>query len=80
MQKIMGDRLRPAARRDPYGVEEAKARLQSCYAMIDKEVAERSLAMGETFGLAGCAPPRGLFYASMVAPFWHGAEGNVGWA
>jgi glutathione S-transferase len=38
MQKIMGDRLRPAASRDPYGVAEAKAPITSCYGMIDKEV------------------------------------------
>jgi glutathione S-transferase len=69
MQKIMGDRLRPAASRDPYGVEEAKARLQSCYGMIDREVAARTWAMGETFGLADCAAAPALFYGSMVVPF-----------
>lgn len=55
MQKVMGDRLRPAASHDPYGVEEAKARITSCYGMIDKELASRTWAMGETFGLADCA-------------------------
>jgi glutathione S-transferase len=68
MQKIMGDRLRPAANRDPYGVEEAKARLTSCYGMIDKEVAQRTWAMGETFGLADCAAAPALFYGNMAAP------------
>ena len=68
MQKIIGDRLRPATSRDAYGVSEAKAGLTSCYAMIDKEVAERSWAMGETFGLADCAAAPALFYASMVVP------------
>ena len=46
MQKIMGDRMRPAASRDPYGVEEAKARITSCYGMIDKEVASADLRDG----------------------------------
>jgi glutathione S-transferase len=68
MQKIMGDRLRPAASRDPYGVEEAKARITSCYGMIDKEVAQRTWAMGETFGLADCAAAPALFYGNMAAP------------
>jgi glutathione S-transferase len=72
MQKIVGDRLRPAASRDPYGVDEAKARLTSCYGMIDKEVAQRSWAMGEAFSLADCAAAPALFYASMAVPF--GAE------
>jgi glutathione S-transferase len=68
MQKIMGDRLRPADARDPYGVEEAKARIKSCYGMIDKEVASRSWAMGEAFSLADCAAAPPLFYGNMVVP------------
>jgi glutathione S-transferase len=72
MQKIMGDRLRPAASRDPYGVEEAKARITSCYAMIDSEVASRTWAMGEAFGLADCAAAPALFYGNMVVPFADG--------
>jgi glutathione S-transferase len=72
MQKIMGDRLRPADSRDPYGVAEAKARLQSCYGMIDKEVASRTWAMGDAFGLADCAAAPALFYGNMAVPF--GAE------
>jgi glutathione S-transferase len=74
MQKIVGDRLRPAASRDPYGVEEAKARITSCYGMIDREVAQRSWAMGESFSLADCAAAPALYYGNMVAPI--GAERN----
>src|SRR5882672_9183245 len=33
MQKMVGDRLRPAGKGDPYGVAEAKARIHSCYGM-----------------------------------------------
>jgi glutathione S-transferase len=77
MQKIMGDRLRPAASRDPHGVEEAKARITSCYGMIDKELASRTWAMGETFGLADCAAAPALFYAGMVVPFGDGHK-NLG--
>ena len=77
MQKIMGDRLRPAQSRDPYGVEEAKARIQSCYGMIDKEVPTKTRAMGEAFGLADCAAAPALFYAGMVVPFGDGYK-NLG--
>jgi glutathione S-transferase len=77
MQKIMGDRLRPANARDAYGVEEAKARIKSCYGMIDKEVGSRTWAMGETFGLADCAAAPALFYAGMVVPFGAG-HNNLG--
>ena len=63
MQKIVGDRLRPQGAKDPHGVEEARARLQSCYGMIEREMATRTWAMGEAFGLADCAAAPALFYA-----------------
>ena len=69
MQKIVGDRLRPPGQKDPHGVEEAKARLQSCYGMIDREVAAKTWAMGEAFSLADCAAAPALFYGSKVVPF-----------
>ena len=69
MQKVIGDRLRPEGAKDPHGVEEAKARIQSCYGMIDKEVADRSWAMGEAFTLADCAAAPALFYGNKVVPF-----------
>jgi glutathione S-transferase len=72
VQKIVGDRLRPPGQKDPHGVAEAKARLQSCYGMIDKEVATRTWAMGETFSLADCAASPALFYGSKVLPFGDG--------
>jgi glutathione S-transferase len=77
MQAIIGDRLRPAESRDAYGVAEAKARLTSCYGMIDKEVAARTWAMGETFSLADCAAAPALYYGSMVVPFGD-AHKNLG--
>jgi len=69
MQKVVGDRLRPAGKHDPFGVDEAKARIASCYGMIDKEVAKRTWAMGDAFTLADCAAAPALFYGNMVAPF-----------
>src|ERR1700687_5396665 len=38
MQKVVGDRLRPAASKDPFGVEQARARIQTSYGMIDREM------------------------------------------
>jgi glutathione S-transferase len=68
VQKIVGDRLRPAGMKDPHGVEEAKAQLQSCYGMIDKEIASRNWAMGDAFSMADCAASPALFYADKVMP------------
>jgi glutathione S-transferase len=69
MQKIVGDRLRPEGKKDPHGVEEARARLQSCYGMIDEDVTGKTWAMGETFSIADCAASPALFYANKVMPF-----------
>jgi glutathione S-transferase len=69
VQKIVGDRLRPADARDAHGVEEARARIASCYGMLDKEMATKSWAMGEAFSVADCAAAPALFYGNKVVPF-----------
>jgi glutathione S-transferase len=69
MQKIVGDRLRPQDKKDPHGVEEAKARLRASYEMIDRDMATRDWAMGDFFSLADCAASPALFYANKVLPF-----------
>src|SRR5215207_5568256 len=39
MQRIVGDKLRPADERDPYGVEMAKAMLRTSYRIVEGEMA-----------------------------------------
>ena len=63
------DRLRPADKQDPHGVEEARAQLRTSYAMIEQQMANGGWAMGEDFSLADCAAAPPLFYGSMVVPF-----------
>ena len=69
MQKIMLDRLRPADKKDPQGVEEARAQLRTSYAMIEQQMAKGVWAAGDDFSLADCAAAPPLFYGSMVVPF-----------
>jgi glutathione S-transferase len=69
MQKIVADRLRPTDKRDSFGVEEAKARLQTSYGMIEQEMATKTWAMGDHFTMADCAACPSLFYANLVMPF-----------
>jgi glutathione S-transferase len=69
MQKIMVDRLRPDGRRDPHGVEEARAQLKTSYAMIEQQVAGGGWAIGADFTLADCAAAPSLFYGNMAEPF-----------
>jgi glutathione S-transferase len=66
--KIVTDRLRPEGQRDAYGVEEAKARLRSVYAMIEHDLADKTWAMGEAFTMADCAAAPALFYANLLIP------------
>jgi glutathione S-transferase len=69
MQKIVGDRLRAAGTRDPHGVEEARARLRTAYAMVEQQMAAGGWAMGGDFSLADCAAAPSLFYGNKVEPF-----------
>jgi glutathione S-transferase len=69
MQKIVTDKLRPEGKNDPYGVEEAKALLQTALGMVDEDMADRTWAMGDAFTMADCAAAPALFYADKVMPF-----------
>ena len=69
MQKVVADRLRPAGRNDPHGVELARTQLQTAYRMIDQEMGTKTWAMGDAFSMADCAAAPALFYANMVMPF-----------
>jgi glutathione S-transferase len=62
-QKVVGDSLRPEHERDPHGVADARAMLDTAYAWLDKTMAGREWAAGERFSLADCAAAPFLFYA-----------------
>jgi glutathione S-transferase len=69
MQKIVGDKLRPADKHDPVGVEDARSTLQTAYALLDRELGSKTYATGDSFTLADCAAAPALYYANRVAPF-----------
>ncbi|MFC5568771.1 glutathione S-transferase family protein [Lysobacter yangpyeongensis] len=62
-QKVVFDRLRPEPDRDPYGVREARAMLETAYAWLDERMATREWAIGADFTLADCGAAPFLFYA-----------------
>jgi glutathione S-transferase len=76
MQKIVGDRIRPADKSDEYGVEQAKAQLKSALDLAERDLANKTWAVGETFTLADCAAAPALFYANKVMPFGN-THGNA---
>ena len=72
MQKIVGDRLRPADKRDPYGVEQARDLMGRALGMLECAVAKQTWAVGEVFTMADCAAAPALFYSDKVAPLLPG--------
>lgn len=68
VQVLVGDALRPAEHRDPYGVERARGNLKRIYAWLDRELAGREWAIGADFTLADCAAAPSLFYADWAHP------------
>jgi glutathione S-transferase len=69
MQKVVGDRLRPADKKDPYGVDQARAMIGTALGVIDEDMAKKTWAMGADFTMADCSAAPALFYADKVQPF-----------
>jgi len=76
MQRLVVDSMRPAEHRDPYGVAEARALLDTAYGWLDERMAGREWAAGDGFSLADCAAAPSLFYADWAHPIG-GAFPNV---
>lgn len=69
MQKIVTDKLRPEGKNDSFGVEDAKRQLRTALDLTEKDMADKTWAIGETFSMADCAAAPALFYANKVMPF-----------
>jgi glutathione S-transferase len=68
MQKIVGDRLRPADKKDPYGVAEARDMMARALTALEGQLPGKTWIMGDAFTLADCAAGPALFYADKVSP------------
>jgi len=68
MAKIVEDRLRSEPERDPRGVANAHARLETAYAIAEQFLRDSGWAVGNDFTLADCAAAPALFYANKVHP------------
>ena len=67
-QKVIIDRMRPEGGHDEIGVAQARAQLRTAYALLEREMAGRSWAMGDTFTMADCAAAPPLFYSDWAEP------------
>lgn len=68
MQMIVGNAMRDDKDRDPYGVEQARKRMNTAYGWLDNRMANRHWAAGDDFSLADCAAAPALFYADWIEP------------
>jgi glutathione S-transferase len=69
MQQIVADRLRPADKRDAFGVEQARADLDNALTLVDRDMESGGWATGLTFTMADCGAAPALYYANKVTPF-----------
>ena len=67
-QKVVFDALRAEDARDPHGVADARAMLETAYAWLDRHMAGRTWAAGDDFSLADCGAAPFLFYAHWTHP------------
>jgi glutathione S-transferase len=72
MQKIVGDRIRPAGQGDAHGVASARSKLATSYVFLEGRIGDRKWLSGGDFGLAECAAFPALYYGDKVQPL--GAE------
>jgi glutathione S-transferase len=68
MQRIVGDRIRPADAKDPVGVAGYRAQIANAVGLLEKTL-KTEWAAGDAFTMADCAAAPALYYANEVAPF-----------
>jgi glutathione S-transferase len=76
-QKVITDRLRPAGQNDTFGVEHARALLQTALRIVDKDMAKRTWAGGDAFTMADCAAAPTLFYYNKAVTPLAGSFDNL---
>jgi len=69
LQRLVADRLRPEGTKDAAGVAEARATLDTAYAMLDRRMAGRTWIAGDAFSMADCAAMPPLFYVDAAHPY-----------
>ncbi len=68
MQKIVGDKLRPADGHDPTGVADARERLRTALEIVERDMATKPWAAGGAFSMADCAAAPPLFFVNKMSP------------
>jgi glutathione S-transferase len=66
MQKIIGDRMRPADKHDAHGVADAQRRMAAMFGLLEKDIGGKTWLAGRDFTLADCAAAPPLFYSDLA--------------
>jgi len=69
MQKVVGDKIRPAGSKDPFGVTQAQETIHISLGMLEQDIGLKTWMMGEAFTMADCAALPALFYVNKLMPF-----------
>lgn len=70
MQKFAADAMRPEGKKDPYGLEQARAQYVNALGLVEAEMAVRPWAAGDAFTMADCSAAPALFYGNhFYGPF-----------
>jgi glutathione S-transferase len=69
MQKLVSDHMRPDDAKDALGAQDARATLDTAYAMLDRRMADRVWAAGDALSIADCAAMPPLFYLEAIHPY-----------
>jgi glutathione S-transferase len=77
MQKIIGDRIRPADGKDPYGAAQARGALDTALGIAERRMASRAWAAGDGFTMADCAAAPALFYCDFAVTPLAGSWPNL---
>lgn len=67
--RVAGDRMRPEAQRDRIGMEQVLRDMKTAIGIVERDMATRTWAAGETFTMADCAAAPALFYADRLVPY-----------
>lgn len=67
--RVAGDRLRPEDKRDPMSVAAILNDMKTALGIVERDLASRTFAAGETFTMADCSAVPSLFYVQRLIPY-----------
>lgn len=70
--KIAVDRFTPEDKRNPAAIEQIMNDLRTAVGIVEKDMASRTWAAGESFTMADCAAAPALFYVDRLVPYASG--------